>query len=97
MDHGGYMRNGSGAPYLPNSVYMNDLSNLASDLQQPSYEKQVKLSNIIYKYIFTNSHCLILAVGFKMDALSSDQKLWIILRFSSFSLLNQFIYATPIY
>lgn len=41
MDHSGYMRNGSGA--APYGVYMNDLSNLASDLQQPSYEKQVKV------------------------------------------------------
>lgn len=40
MDHAaGYMRNG--APYHPN-LYMNDLSNLSTDLPPTSYDKQVR-------------------------------------------------------
>lgn len=42
MDHAGYMRNGAGGQYHPN-LYMNDLSNLSSDLP-PTYDiKQVSL------------------------------------------------------
>lgn len=51
MDHAGYMRNGAagggggGGQYHPN-LYMNDLSNLSSDLP-PTYDNK-QVSNFLF-------------------------------------------------